>query len=465
MKFIIHQRYITLAQVLLLPLAIAFSSCKKLIEIPANPNDKVSTPRVYSDSLNVLGALTGIYANFGTGGFGGSINTGYTSIYTSLASDELVSLNPNEFYANEIQVTSGTVSEIWRTAYAGIYQCNAFLEGLAASDGVSASFRQQVTGEVLTARSLYYFHLVNQFGDVPIITGTDFKVNALQKRMPADSVYDFILKDLTSAAGMLKVQYPSPGRMRPNLHVARALLAKVYLYSGAWQQAADLSGQIIESGTYELVDPTKTFLDGSKEALWQMPSLSTFAGIVDAMSLVPWSNTIAPNYYLSSYLTDAFEANDLRKQAWLSLNTVVSGTTTTPYYYPGKYKKTDVYATPLEGYMIFRLSEQYLINAEALAKLNQLDAARMSLNKVRNRAGLLNTTAVSQDEVLAAIEKERFTELFAEQGNRWYDLKRTGKITSVLGERKPGFTATDALYPIPLNEINTNINMTQNPGY
>jgi hypothetical protein len=115
--------------------------------------------------------------------------------------------------------------------------------------------------------------------------------------------------------------------------------------------------------------------------------------------------------------------------------------------------------------MLFRLGEQYLINAEALARLNQLDAARTSLNAVRGRADLLNTTAVSQEDVLAAIEKERFTELFAEQGNRWYDLKRTGKINTVLGARKPGFVGDDALFPIPRNEINTNNNMTPNPGY
>ena len=60
---------------------------------------------------------------------------------------------------------------------------------------------------------------------------------------------------------------------------------------------------------------------------------------------------------------------------------------------------------------------------------------------------------------------ERQIELFTEWGNRWYDLKRTGAAASVLGTEKTGYTANAALYPVPLTQLQDDVNLKQNPGY
>jgi hypothetical protein len=66
---------------------------------------------------------------------------------------------------------------------------------------------------------------------------------------------------------------------------------------------------------------------------------------------------------------------------------------------------------------------------------------------------------------LQAIERERRVELFCEWGNRWLDLKRTNRALVVLGPLKPNLNQNTLLYPIPVKELNTNPNMSQNPGY
>jgi hypothetical protein len=117
--------------------------------------------------------------------------------------------------------------------------------------------------------------------------------------------------------------------------------------------------------------------------------------------------------------------------------------------------------------MVLRLAEQYLISAEAKAQLDDINGAATALNALRTRAGLPNTTAATKEAMLAAIAHERQTELFAEWGHRWMDLKRTNKATAVLGaiSNKQPFKAGQLLYPIPPTEITNDPNLQQNPEY
>ena len=114
---------------------------------------------------------------------------------------------------------------------------------------------------------------------------------------------------------------------------------------------------------------------------------------------------------------------------------------------------------------MLRLAEQYLIDAEARAQQGDISGAATKLNAVRNRAGLGNTTAITQTDMLAAIAHERQVELFTEWGHRWFDLKRTGTINATLGVEKSSWTSDAALLPIPLLEIEADPNLTQNQGY
>jgi len=66
------------------------------------------------------------------------------------------------------------------------------------------------------------------------------------------------------------------------------------------------------------------------------------------------------------------------------------------------------------------------------------------------------------------VAHERQTELFAEWGHRWLDLKRTGQagaVLSVIPLKQPWLGNYQLLYPIPYTEIQDDPSLVQNPGY
>jgi hypothetical protein len=112
------------------------------------------------------------------------------------------------------------------------------------------------------------------------------------------------------------------------------------------------------------------------------------------------------------------------------------------------------------------MAEQYLIRAEARLKQGNIIGAQDDLNKIRVRAGLPITTAMTQEELKQAILDERRVEMFTEHGNRWFDIRRHGVVGEILSPIKPGWSPTNILLPIPEYELLINPNLLpQNPGY
>jgi len=131
------------------------------------------------------------------------------------------------------------------------------------------------------------------------------------------------------------------------------------------------------------------------------------------------------------------------------------------------YKYKDV-ATGVDPTFVIRLAEVYLIRAEANANLGKESAAIEDLNIIRERAGVAKYPSVidkreGNDEIFKAILTERSVEL-AFEGHRFFDLIRMGFIGETLAFYET-WTDDDKLLPIPQREIQTNPNMTQNPGY
>lgn len=99
-------------------------------------------------------------------------------------------------------------------------------------------------------------------------------------------------------------------------------------------------------------------------------------------------------------------------------------------------------------------------------QLGNLQEAKEDINIIRLRAGLSPTTASSLEDVKSELRHQRKYELFTEQGNRWFDLKRTESVSQILGPIKTGWKPTDVLFPLPQKELLLNPNLNpQNPGY
>jgi hypothetical protein len=287
-----------------------------------------------------------------------------------------------------------------------------------------------------------------------------------------------LIKDLDSAQNLLSAQYldasllhESSERIRPSKGAAEALLARMYLYKQDWEKAEEQATLLINNRIQYGLNPLNAvFLKNSTEAIWQLQPVTLGWNTPDAQAfIIPLTGPDNYSYvvYLNNRMVNNFESGDQRKAEWID-SVTANGTT---YYYPYKYKSATYGDPVIEYQMMLRLGEQYLIRSEARAQLGDLGGASSDLNIIRSRAGLPNTTATTKSALLAAILKERRIELFTELGQRWLDLKRTGMIDVVMQVETPlkangaPWRTFQQLYPIPLADIETNPNLSQNAGY
>ncbi len=440
------------------------TSCKKFVEIPPAIN-QVVTSVVFANDASATSAVVGLYSQMTPSNL--LFMNGALSVYPGLSADELIynstSTTILPFYQNSIPSNNTIIhTQIWKYAYSHIYQINACLEALNNSTTITASVKQQLIGEMEFCRALCYFYLTNLFGDIPLVTTTDYAINDIMPRTASPLVYKQMVADLLNAQGLLSTAYPTSGPVRPNKWAATALLARIYLYQNDWANAEAQATMVINSGSYNLVSNlNNVFLANSPEAIWQLIPVNPSYNTAEGATFIPSSATIVPTYTLNNYLLNAFEATDQRKVAWLNKNTV-NGVS---YYYPYKYKVMSS-STKTEYSNVLRLAEQYLIRAEARAQQGNISNAVADINVIRSRAGLTGLSAtLSQGACLAAVAQENRIEFFAEWGHRWFDLVRTAQANTVLGVEKTGWQPYAALYPIPIGEITTDIYLTQNPGY
>ncbi|MBB5440617.1 hypothetical protein HDC92_004320 [Pedobacter sp. AK017] len=437
------------------------SGCNKLVEIPESKN-QVESSIVFADSTLASSALLGAYFTIGTSSSSAYSRMKNLSLYadeyafTSSATAQL------QFFQSQLSVDNVEVSGLWGTFYSTIYQCNSLIEGIDASPAISASAKSKLKAEAKFLRALSNFYLVNFYDRIPLILSTSVNENARVEQTEATKIYEQIILDLKTAKDNLNASYTGTGKVRANSLTASALLARVYLYLGRWKDAETEASNVINSGLYlPLPKLEDVFLAGSRETILQFWNQNGF--LSDAAQLVPASSTVLPGYALTTGLYKAFDPSDGRRSKWIGTNTV-SGV---PYYYPSKYKNRVASTTRPEYVMVLRLSEQYLIRAEALVRQNRIADAAADLNTIRARAtGLAPLSSdMSPEACLAAVAKERQLELFGEWGNRFLDLKRTEQLNTVIGSLKPTWKATAKAFPIPVSEITYNFNLKQNDGY
>lgn len=410
------------------------------------------------------------------------------------------------------------VAALWNGYYAGISRANNALNALASSALDSATVRR-LSGEVRFIRGYYYFNLVRFFGGVPIVLGvpngprqavTD---STLVTRATDSQVYnEVIIPDLEYAMNNLPLRSQAEvGRITKG--AAESMLAKVYLYLQNWQQAYNLSQDIIASGQYQLVPDYASLFresgDNDAESIFEIqtgafgntdsgiPLYSEFQGPRNASGT--WHNPSFPDptgdrgwgfCTPSQSLVDAYEPGDLRKAATIIFSpqppqvgdtlwdgyVIPVGTQSKYYNYKAYHseKLESFYGNrdrEIKNVKILRYAEVLLINAEAANELGMTAQAQMNLNLVRERAGLPDIVGVSGDQLRDTIWHERHVELALEH-DRFFDLVRQeqlapGRIVGIFAAQGKTFIkGKSELLPIPATQIAlSGGKLTQNPGY
>jgi hypothetical protein len=458
----------------------AAAGCKKFVQIDP-PNDRIVTASVFNNANAATAAVVSIYTQMAAESYSMSLNCG-------LLSDELKNYSNASsmigYYTNSMS-SMGTPATLWNSAYNYIYRANAIIEGLQNNKDIDKTINYQLAGEAKFIRAYWYFYLTNCYGDVPLVTSTDYTVNSQLARTARSAVYQQIIKDLEEAEGMLNSQFVDQSdttttidRVRPTKWAATALLARTYLYTGDYTKAEMKATEVINnSSVFSLEqDLSKVFLANSTETIWQLgvfpPTVTnTLDGYAFILKAAPRNNGNSNISAISSELLNAFESGDHRKTDWIGAFSTTDAPVVT-YYFPFKYKVYQTINNSITEYtMMLRLAEQYLIRAESRVQLEDDPASVLAdLDTLRHRAGLPSYSAGTDEQsLLNAILHERQVELFAEWGHRWFDLIRTNKANSVMSIVAPlkggNWSPNWQLFPIPQDERVKDTHLSQNNGY
>jgi hypothetical protein len=492
----IQLKYIRTAVLFALAVLI-LPSCKKFLE--ENPRNLVSVANFYKTSDDAVAAVNAVY------GYLNSTSTGSTAgvyhstfwVIAGLGSDEMQN---NQFGAPDLDqlatfsqsAQNNSLLETWQMHYKTITVANIAIQRIPGIN-MDATLRARLVNEAKFIRALMYFDLVRMFGDVPLLTKEDEDIKPA--RAPASEVYDLIISDLV-AAEALPLSYPAGnGKGRATAGAAKSILAKVYLTRKEFDKAAAKALEVINSNQYQLWDDYanvfKLSSRNGKEAIFSV-GFGDGGGAISFWEVGQFNVRLLPRELTvegvenpqgwqipTLQLYNSYQSDDRRRAVtFITRINNPNGSTTDIRPYIQKY--WDRVAEPkangsFNDYPVIRYADVLLIYAEAANETGNSAAAHEYINKVRKRAryngtAYLNTVpdyvGLSKDAFRTAILNERRLEFVAE-GQRWFDLARTGTLKTLVPIAKPGVVPQDfhVLFPIPQRERDLNENLSQNTGY
>lgn len=473
----------------LLALVLLVGACKKsFLDLApvsnANANAVFKTKADFDLALNnAYSTLYTVYAPKGSMSFTGELMSDNVTVTTLAISGSFTIVDQQAFRDYTVGSANTGAYQFWIDHYTSLYQVNIVIDKIAGAE-LDDAYKKQVVGEMKFLRALYYFNLVQLYGDVPLVTGPIGGEEAYaMNRSSKTDVYKLIVDDLKTAVADLTDPGNEPAKGRANKGAAKSLLGKVYLTMGDKASAAQVLKEVVDTyggSKYELL-PNFASLWGSttahkntKESIFEIQYLGGSGNPYSSFwpAFAPFENFTITKYgggmnMVTDDLYNEYEANDPRRD--ISFHT---GYTKGGVFVPIKFNKKWVdMAAPLDGgaeacnnnFMILRYADVLLLLSEA-------SGDPQYLNQVRARAGLPlfgtgSYPSATYPTIDLAIEHERRME-FALEYQRWFDLKRTGRAVAVLTAKGKAINADKLLLPVPQYALSQNPNLLpQNPGY
>ncbi len=470
---------------------ITFGSCNDYLDFPAE--GVVPSEEFFQNAEQAEQAVVAIYAHMRSWPMVGFAHV----IIQEITSDNSVKGSAvgdasfiNDFDRFNFTSNQFILNDYWSGRYQGISRANQAISNIP-NVPMDENRKSRLIGEAKFARALFYFDLVRAFGDVPLPTSVENTLEESTRRAPAADVYALIVQDLLDAIAVLPEQYGAGDIGRATVWSAHGLLAKVYLYREDWENVLTQTSAIINSGRFELLEDFYHVFrienENSRESIFEIQSAGV-AGIPELGSQysqiqgVRGENGFGWGFNLpSDDLIAAFaEAGDTERKAATILmrgdvtqdGDLIEGVpagqlegVNDPRYNGKSYVPRDRQISGInegseQNIRVLRYAEILLIDAEAKIQTSDVGGAATSLNEVRERAGLDPVEVPT----LQDIWNERRLEL-AMEGDRFFDLVRTGQADEVLGPF--GFqTGRNEVFPIPQSMIDITDNaISQNPGY
>ncbi|MGD0583024.1 MAG: RagB/SusD family nutrient uptake outer membrane protein [Bacteroidales bacterium] len=489
---------------ILLCICILMTGCTDFLQ--KDPQGELTQTSFPTSSSDALQATNAVYAALRIWYY----NSGGYPILDIMSDDAYKGSNTNDqlstvgAYDNFTFNTTGDgLDRWWATLYQGIRWANVVIEKVPGIS-MDTTLRNRYVAEAKFLRGLLYFDAVRAWGGVPLVTSSTPPLH-LGRSTPAE-IYSLIISDLLYAEGHLtyKSELSSPDQGRATIGAADAFLAKVYLFQNDFPDAEIYAMKVIQSNEYSL-EPN--FLDANGvngnngvESIFEVGALGVddFEG-----GGAQYANTQGvrgtPNRGWgfsrpSVELRKSFEPGDPRLKGTI----IDLGDTLDGVYIKGDPSPANDPVAILNGNgdtiniqcynrkvwtpgndvpsqwsyhrRLMRYADILLMAAEALNEDTKSSDALIYLNQVRKRARgenisvLPDVTTTDQASLRDTIFLERRHEL-AMEGERFWDLVRTGRAAAILGPL--GFVSgKNELLPIHQSEIDISQgSLTQNPNY
>ncbi|GAB5476079.1 MAG: RagB/SusD family nutrient uptake outer membrane protein [Maribacter sp.] len=417
---------------------------------------------------------------------------------------------------------NSTLANIYQYSYDMIARANTILQKIEENGDLAYQREPDLLnvhrGEALFLRSWANYKLWNTYGTAPLVTERIIDLdNAFPPNTTGTELLDQAIEDLRSAIQLLPEAWDDNNLGRATRNSARGLLMKSLVYRGSVNGSSpdfteaitvfnSISGVSLMPNYRDNFDAT---LENNNESLFEVQAddnvLETNGWLTAATDGFPVIGEIN-SYY--GYYTTSFEAGVtyLATESLLNAYNPEDPRYTLAFDAGGentnvlKYISTDQLVESgnpsnlsVNNTRILRYADVMLLTAEAIVRSGgSLSEAMTLVNRIRERArnsALPNdetgetpppssepadlAVPATADEALELIFEERRLELAAEEGHRWYDLRRrhlAGEIDLTTWD----FSSTDPTFefrefnvnfPLPESEVIDNPNMNQNQGY
>lgn len=310
----------------------------------------------------------------------------------------------------------------WSLPYITVYISNVILEAFDQDkiiDG-NQTERDNIYGQALFFRSYAFYNLLQLFAkvwdsgssttDLGISLRLSSNLNIPSTRATVDECYQQILMDVKRSSELLSET--TSIKTHPTKISANALLARIYLNMGLYEEALLYAKRALEFNPYLLDYNYVNILEE-----FPFPQFSNNEVLLHTLMLSNFS-LYSPTAKVNPDLFEIYDDNDLRKLLFFREN--IDGS----YHFRGSYNGNDIMFNGLTT------SELYLIAAECYARLGDTSQSMKYLNfllvnRLSNKS-FLPFLAKSSEEALKVVLKERRKEL-PFRGIRWGDLRRLNK--------------------------------------
>lgn len=424
------------------------------------PDDAIPTQQAMNNIDQADQVVLGIYSKFKSG----ALYSGYLTVCPDIQADLVYAVDGysntyGDFWRWEILATNSEVEAVYATLYSVIGSCNFFFDNVekvrnTLSDDGQLDRLQAYEGEVHFARALAYSELIKMFckaydpqtaeDELGVVLITKYYDPEAMVRSNLQQSYDLVLKDLKTA-----YEYLDNGTYAGSNYFSRdavcALYARVYLYMRNWGDAIKYSTEVIgNTEGFRLASATTMVTstqseyqymwtnDYSREIIWKVGFTSTSRGgaLGQVFLNYDWT-TYRPDYVPAKWALSLYSTSTDKRYGYF-FRTIRTGHThglswplLIKYEGNESFRAENILHTNMPK--VFRLSEQYLIRAEAYCNKKDFTNAAKDITTLRvARYTNYGSTTLSEDNWLQTISDERVRELYME-GFRLNDLKRWNK--------------------------------------